>query len=168
MNDSMHVFFHKTHFFWVGTTFLMKKRKILMLFMNALPDRPTDRPTNRPTNHPINGHNLLQRCEDASKNCEFFYNNPYHLMKLYVEGRVRKIKDLEQISWQFDWSVRSTKKVEKLFDRGIVLNDSFLKSKFVPDRHLFFIIDATSIRSGNHLTKKSRYSLVVEVTYANP
>ena len=34
-------------FYWVRTTFLLKKCMNLMFLMNALPDRPTNRPTDR-------------------------------------------------------------------------------------------------------------------------
>ena len=50
MNDLMNELFNVCYFYWVGTNFLMKKCKILMLFMNALQtDQPTDQLTDRST-----------------------------------------------------------------------------------------------------------------------
>ena len=46
MNDLMKKLFNECYFNWIDMNFLMKKCKILMLFMNALQtDQPTDRPT---------------------------------------------------------------------------------------------------------------------------
>ena len=46
VNDLMNELLDVCYFYWVRTTFLLKKCMILMFLMNALPtNRPTDRRT---------------------------------------------------------------------------------------------------------------------------
>ena len=49
MNDLLNELLDVCFYYWIGTTFLLKKCMNSMFLMNALPDQPTDRPTNRPT-----------------------------------------------------------------------------------------------------------------------
>ena len=60
MNELLNIY----HLCWVRPTFRLKKCKILIFLMNALP-------TNQPTNQPTYGHSLSKRCEDASKNSQW-------------------------------------------------------------------------------------------------
>ena len=67
MNELLDVCF----FYWVRTTFLLKKCLILMFLMNALTtDRPTDRPTDTAyyrdaRTHLKSGDEILERRESS-------------------------------------------------------------------------------------------------------
>ena len=66
INDFMNKILDVCFFYWVRTTFLLKKGSILMILMNALPtDRPTNRPTNQPTDQTIDRRTDKAGCRIA-------------------------------------------------------------------------------------------------------